>query len=76
MAEITWLMGPNGEKSSKRLSGVLTIGIGSLIFVALAIVSFFTVVPGKEAIKYAGSFLIGTGAGLLGFGTVAERLGR
>ena len=32
--------------------------------------------PSIEAIKYAGLTLVASGAGLLGFGTLAERLGK
>ncbi len=74
-AVIGWLNGPTGEKSSKRLCGVIMIALGAGLLTAQGIVGFFMVPPGLEAIKYSGLTLIITGAGLLGVGTLAEKMG-
>lgn len=71
-----FLQGPDGEESSKRLWGSIMIGAGGALLLALGIVGFFVVPPGIDAIKYAGLSLVAVGAGLLGFGTLAERIGR
>lgn len=71
-----FLLGPNGEKSSKRLAGAMLIVLGAGLLAALGVVGFFAVPPSIEAIKYAGLTLVASGAGLLGFGTLAERLGK
>ena len=69
-------VGPGGETSSKRISGVGMVVLGALMLVALGVYGFFAVPPGLEAIKYAGLSLIASGAALLGIGTLAERLGK
>ena len=71
-----FLQGPNGEKSSKRLAGVMLIALGGLLLTALGIYGFFSVPPSIEAVKYSGLTLVASGAGLLGFGTLAERMGK
>ncbi len=71
-----FLQGPNGEKSSKRLAGVMLIAIGGLLLTALGIYGFFATPPSIEAVKYSGLTLVASGAGLLGFGTLAERMGK
>jgi len=68
--------GPNGETSSKRISGVGMIVLGALLLVAMGIYGFFAIPPGGDVIKYAGLSLIASGAALLGIGTLAERLGK
>ena len=68
--------GPNGETSSKRISGLTMIALGSLLLVAMGIYGFFAIPPGGDVIKYAGLSLIASGAALLGIGTLAERLGK
>lgn len=69
-------VGPGGETSSKRISGVGMIVLGALMLVALGVYGFFAVPPGLDAIKYAGLALVSAGAGLLGVGTLMERLGK
>lgn len=71
-----FLQGPKGEQSSKRLYGAIMISAGGVLLIAMGIYGFFAVPPGIEAIKYSGLTLIAVGAGLLGFGTLAERIGR
>ena len=70
------LSGPDGEKSSKRLVGFTLTAIGVLWFIAAGIVQLCTGYLDAELIKYIGSYLVGAGVGLLGFGTLAERIGR
>ena len=76
----SWLRGmiegPQGEVSSKRISGLTMIALGSLLLVAMGIYGFFAIPPGGDVIKYAGLSLIASGAALLGIGTLAERLGK
>mgnify|MGYP006863446334 FL=1 len=74
--EMTILKGPDGKDSSKRFWGSLMLGSGVAVLVINAIVGFFTIPPGLEAIKYSGGFLISGGAALLGFGTLFERFGK
>ncbi len=71
-----FLNGPEGEQSSKRLFGAIMISAGGVLLVALGITGFFTMLPGLDAVKYAGLTLVATGSGLLGFGTLAERIGK
>ena len=66
----------DGKDSSKRLCGIGMIVAGGVLLVAMGAYGFFASPPGVEAIKYAGLTLIGGGAGLLGFGTLAERVGK
>lgn len=76
MNMISWLNGPNGEKSSKRLLGTIAMLAGVAVYVALAIYGFIAQVPHIEAVRGAALGLTASGAGLLGFGTLAERMGK
>ena len=76
MDVISWLNGPNGEKSSKRLVGVVAMLAGVAVYVALAIYGMIAQVPHLEAVRGAALGLTASGAGLLGFGTLAERMGK
>lgn len=64
---------PDGtiEKSSKRLIGAVSFGIGGLLTVILGVYSFFAVAADPSTIITVGNSLIFTGAGLLGLG-IAE----
>ena len=70
------LSGPDGEKSSKRLVGFSLSAIGVLWFLVAGVVALIVGGLDSELIKYIGSYLVGAGVGLLGFGTLAERIGR
>lgn len=71
-----FLQGPDGEKSSKRLVGFSLTLIGVLWFIVTGIMQLITMQLDTELIRYIGSYLIGAGVGLLGFGTLAEKIGR
>ena len=68
-----FLQGPEGEDSSKRLSGMILIFVGVVWFV---VASIFMPIDRIELVKYVGGFLVSAGAGLLGFGTLAERINK
>ena len=76
----SWLRGmiegPQGEVSSKRISGLTMIALGSLLLVILGGASFFVIPPGSDIVLKSGISLIASGAALLGIGTLAERLGK
>jgi hypothetical protein len=76
MAVNTWLTGPDGEKSSKRLIGFSLTLIGVLWELVAGCVYLITGAIDGDFILRLGLQLIGAGVGLLGFGTVAERIGR
>jgi len=71
-----FLQGKDGEQSSKRLFGAIMISAGGSLLVALGISGFFVVLPGPDVVQYAGLMLVATGSGLLGFGTLAERINK
>lgn len=73
---VGFLQESEDTNSSKRLCGVSMIAAGGLLLVALGVYGFFAEPPGAEVIKYAGLTLIGGGAGLLGIGTLFERIGK
>lgn len=73
---MTTLKDRDGKDSSKRICGVSLIFAGGVLLVAMGIYGFFASPPGLEAIKYAGLTLVSGGAGLLGFGTLAERVNK
>jgi hypothetical protein len=69
---------PDGSlsKSSKRLMGSVAMGIGSIILLGLAIVSFFIVPADSDTIFQVGLTFLVVGASLLGLGTLFERVGK
>lgn len=58
------------SKSSKRLIGVISFGLGSLMLVGLGVWSFFAVAADPGTVQTVGIALISTGAGLLGLGVL------
>lgn len=75
----TWLRdalsGPDGEKSSKRLVGFSLSAIGVLWLIVSGIINLATGFDVTMAIQI-GERILYSGVGLLGFGTLAERISR
>lgn len=60
----------NGSISSKRVCGIICLGIGAGFLIAAGVASFFILLPGVSTIIQIGTIFLGIGGGLLGIGVV------
>lgn len=59
---------PNGDKSSKRIMGIVLLSLGMALLVTLFFLAVFTDVKDSDTAEYCVMMLITSGSGLLGLG--------
>ena len=67
-----YLNGSDGEKSSKRLMGIISFSCGIAVYVGLGVTGMFREIPDLEAVRSAAFGLSSIGAGLLGVGVIEK----
>ena len=67
-----FLQDESGNKSSKRLIGIILSSVGGALCLALFIFSLFKPVGDPETAKYCCFTLLGAGVGLLGAGVIEK----